>query len=150
MITKIYDYFYAALWNVCKALLIVQVIIVAYVVFGRFILHATPPWGEEGALVCMVWFCLVSATIAIRDDSHLRMTVIEMWLPPKVIKMIDNSNQVITFSFALFMLVAGIKLTALTSMSVMAGISISSAWLYAAVPVAGFTIMFALLEKVRK
>lgn len=150
MISKIYDCFYSILLNFCKVLLLAQIIIVAYVVFGRFILHSTPAWGEESALICMVWFCLVSSTLAIRDNTHLRMEVIEMVLPAKVIKIIDNLNHVIVFLFALFLVVAGIKITALTALNVLPGIGLKASWLYAAVPVTGFTLIFAILEKVRK
>lgn len=150
MISKIYNAFYSILLNFCKALLLAQILIVAYVVFGRFILHSTPAWGEESALICMVWFCLVSSTLAIRDNTHLRMEVIEMVLPAKVIKIIDNLNHVLVFLFAIFLIVAGIKVTALTALNVLPGIGLKASWLYAAVPVTGFTLIFAILEKVRK
>lgn len=150
MFTKVMDGFYTVVWALCKALLLAQVFIVAYVVFGRFVLHSTPAWGEETALICMVWFCLISATLPVRDNTHLRMTIIEMFLPAKVIKMIDKANHVITFCFGLFMVVSGFEVTKLTTMNVLPGIGITAAWLYVAVPLAGFTLIFALLEKVRK
>jgi len=150
MISKVYDKFFSFIMNFCKLLLLAQVLIVIYVVFGRYILHSTPAWGEESALICMVWFCLISPALAIRDGSHLKMEIIEMWMPDKVIKIIDNLNQLIVFFFALFLLIAGTRLTMLTALSILPGIGIKTSWLYVSLPVAGVAMIIALTEKVKK
>ncbi len=37
------------------SLLVLMTLIVSWVVFSRYALENTPAWGEEGALLCMVW-----------------------------------------------------------------------------------------------
>ena len=80
---KIFDYIYAFFVTACKLLLIITVVITAYLVFGRFVLHSQPVWGEEVVLMCITYMALISAALAIRDDSHMKMTVIEFLVPAK-------------------------------------------------------------------
>ena len=150
MFDKFFRVLYGVIMTLCKLLLVAQVLVVSWVVFGRFVLNKTPSWGEEGALLCMVWFCLMSATLAIKDDSHLKITVIDMILPGKVVKFLDHANYVLIFVFALFMLIEGVKLTQLTMLNVMPGLGIKSSWLFAAIPVTGAALILALIDKARE
>ena len=56
---------------ICKFMLVVQLVVVSGVVIGRYVFSVTPAWGEEMALFAMVWFGLLSASIGVRDDTHL-------------------------------------------------------------------------------
>ncbi len=51
-----------------------MVAVVCLVVFSRYVLNDTPRWGEEVALLAMVWFSLLSAVPAIWDNRHIRVT----------------------------------------------------------------------------
>ena len=56
---------------VCKVMLLIQLVVVSGVVFGRYVYSYSPAWGEELALFAMVWFGLLSASTRVRDDAHL-------------------------------------------------------------------------------
>ena len=71
-----------------------------------------------------------------------------MILPKKVIKIIDNLDQLVTLTFAVFLVYAGVRVTELSMMSILPGIGIKSAWLYASLPVTGAALLIALAEKV--
>ena len=150
MLDKIFHGFYTLVMTLCKVLLIAQVLIVSVVVFGRFVLNKTPSWGEEGALLCMVWFCLLSATLSIKDDSHLKITVIDMILPEKAVRVLARINNLLVFAFAIFMIDAGIQLTKLTMLNVMPGLGIQSSWLFVSIPVTGAALIVALFDKARE
>ena len=150
MLKKIAEHVNEALHNFCKILLLLQVIIVSYVVYGRFILNKTPAWGEPAVLLLMVWYSLLSAAVGIKEDAHIRMNIIDMIAPEKVLRFLERLNYVIIFAFSIFMIVAGYQVSVLASMSVMPGLYIPTSWLFAAVPVAGIFILIALLGKVRK
>jgi TRAP-type C4-dicarboxylate transport system permease small subunit len=130
----------------CKAFLLVQVIVVSIVVFGRVFFKVTPSWGEQVSLMAMVWFGLLSASIAVRDHSHICVTLLEKVLPPVWMKWNDRINAVLMFIFSAFMLVVGIQLTQLTALNILTGLNIPSSWLYASVPAAGLAIMVQIFR----
>ena len=61
MVDKICSTVRRGIYMVCCVLLACQVLIVSGVAASRYILKHTPPWGENLALICMVWFCLLSS-----------------------------------------------------------------------------------------
>ena len=143
--------FFNALRNIiletCNIFLIVQVIVIVIGVIGRKIFNKSPGWSEPVALLSMVWFCLLSATLVIKDDRHIRVTVIDYFIPERVKKYVDIFNDIVITAFALFMVIEGVKLTQLSALSIIAGLNIKSSWLFAAVPVAGAAFLIALIEK---
>jgi len=143
--TKIYK----SINNLCMALMVIQVLIVCYVVFGRFVLHKTPSWGEEMSLLAMVWFSLISVSLAVNDDSHIRIGLIDSILPKKILLWLKRVYFILTFLFALFMTIEGIKIMLLTHKAIMPGTGISRVWLYLSLPLAGISLMLVLICKVR-
>ena len=132
---------------VCVFLLGLQVLIVSGVAVSRYAFGYTPAWGEKSALLCMVWFCLLSATLALFDDTHLRMTLIDNFVSEKAIRVLNVIVMVLIFAFGSFMLLEGIGLVQLSSRNTMAGLGISNAYLYASIPVTGLAFMVVSLEK---
>ncbi|HBF36219.1 MAG TPA: hypothetical protein DDW50_02745 [Firmicutes bacterium] len=148
-VNKFFTALESLLENWCKFLLLVQIVIVAYVVFGRYVLKSTPGWGEASALMAMVWFGLMSASIGLRDDSHIKITFLEKYFSPVLIQWTDRLNLLLIFLFGIFMLVEGFKLTLLTSLNILTGLNIPSSWLYASVPATGLVIMLQTIHKIK-
>ena len=75
---------------ICKLLLIADIIITSVTVAGRYFPFFTAPhWGEEMVLTLMVYMAVLSATLAIRKRTHIRMTAFDQYLPKKVIICLD-------------------------------------------------------------
>ena len=73
-IKPVYDWTYKIMLFICKLLLIGDIIITSVVVAGRYFPFFTAPhWGEEMVLTLMVYMAVLSATLAIRKRSHIRM-----------------------------------------------------------------------------
>ena len=140
----------AAVEGFCKILLVALVLIVTWVVFGRYVLGQTPQWGEQLALMLMVWFGLLSASMAIRRGAHLKLAVLDLILPAKYLKPVHWFYIFVAAAFALFLIWSGIKLVELTSANTLSGLNISSAWQYLAVPVSGLAILVQILDKARE
>jgi TRAP-type transport system small permease protein len=147
---KFIEQAYKVIFGISKMFLMFQVIITSYVVFGRFILNKTPSWGEELSLMCMVWFSLLSAALAVKDDKHIRLSLVDMILPPKALKVLNGFTNLLIAIFGLFMAVAGVQLMILTKNSIMPGSGISSAWMYLSLIMAGLSIIIMIIGKVRK
>jgi TRAP-type C4-dicarboxylate transport system permease small subunit len=134
---------------VCTLLLSAQVLLVAWVAFCRYVLERTPAWGENSALLCMVWFCLLSVALAVLDDTHLRMTLIDNFVSAKAVRALNLFSLFLIGAFGLFMLVEGIGLTKLTHRNIMTGLGVPSSILYSSVPVSGAAFFFAAIDKGR-
>lgn len=146
---RFFTFFENLVENGCKFLLGVQIVIVSWVVFGRYVLKTTPGWGEASALMAMVWFGLISASIGIRENAHIKITFLEKYFPPSWIQWSDRLNLILIFFFGIFMLVEGCKLTILTSLNILTGLNIPSSWLYASVPVAGLAIVVQTIRNAK-
>lgn len=151
---KVFDTFCELLRKVigviCVGLLCAQVLLVSGVAISRYLFKYTPAWGENSALLCMVWFCLLCATLALYDDSHLRMTLIDNVAPPKAIRIMNIIDMVLVFVFGAFMLFEGVGLVQLTARNIMTGLGIPASILYASVPVSGLAFMIVSIEKAKE
>lgn len=124
-----------------------MVAITTYVVFNRFVIKSSLVWGEPVVLMCMVYMSLVSAALAIRNDTHIRMSVIDFVVPEKAISVMRGAAQVGIFGFGLFMIVYGWKFSILAGRNVMTGVGIKSMWLYITCPVAGVAVCLMEIER---
>lgn len=144
---KFYDAVYWLFMSFCKLVFIASICITSYVVFCRYILHLTPRWGEQAILLCMVYMALISASLAVRTDTHIRVMLIDYLLPQKVIGLLKAMSHVMIFGFSLFMIIYGVQFTALMGKSVMSGLGCKQSFLYASVPIAGVCMLLMQSEK---
>ncbi|WP_204271844.1 TRAP transporter small permease, partial [Escherichia coli] len=49
--------------------LLVMTAMVAWQVFGRYVLNASPSWTEPAALLLMSWFILLGSAVGVRDGT---------------------------------------------------------------------------------
>lgn len=98
----------------CVALLTIQVICILIMVSGRYVLHRIPQWTEQFALFCMVWFAMFSIALAVRDDSHVKMEIIDSLISPKVLLYFKLFGNICTAVFGYVMVYYGIGMTTLT------------------------------------
>jgi len=101
------------------------------------------------SLLAMIWFSLLSASLAVNDDSHIRIGLIDSIFPKKILLWLKRVFFILTFLFALFMFIEGTKLVLLTVKTILPGTGISSAWRYLSLPVAGMCLILVLIYKVR-
>lgn len=134
----------------CRAMLGLQAIICIIIFIGRYFLHYTPPWGEAAAMMCLVWLCILSSSLAIRDDTHLRMTVLDDILPAKVLMALDVLSSIVILCFALFMIYAGTGLVKMSTRNMITGLNIPFCWMNLSMPVTGVIYIFSVIENWRR
>lgn len=137
------------IYIICCILLACQVIIVSGVAASRYILKYTPPWGENLALICMVWFCLLSSAVAISGDLHLKVTLIDSFISEKTRIIMDLLDLVLVFVFGLVMVFGSYGLLELTSRNIMTGLGVPSSVLYAVIPVTGVAFLVSTIDRAR-
>ncbi len=83
--------------------LIVIVGIVAWQVFGRYVLNASPTWTETLALVLVLDVTLIGAAVGVRDAGHLGMESLLMLVPQKPRRLVEMAIHVLVAIFGVAM-----------------------------------------------
>lgn len=146
-----YDVTYKIIMTLCKILLVLDILITSMAVAGRYISFIPDPaWSEEVVLTLMTYMAVLSAALAIRDMSHIRMTALDKYLPRGLIKALDLLADVAVFALGVIMLTQGWKLAVnlgrfgkYDSMP-----WLSRFWMYFPIPLAGGAMMVFELERI--
>jgi TRAP-type transport system small permease protein len=138
---------YKIINGICVFFLTLMVLDVSIIVAGRFLFQKTPGWGEPLALLCVIWFSLLSPANALTDNRHLRVGYFLDRYPEEVRSIFNVIFYIIFFGISLFMIVKGGALTWQIKRSVVPGLNISQAFRYAAIPVSGLALFWATLKK---
>lgn len=131
----------------CRGFLVLQVLVSAYVVFGRFVLRSTPGWGSSLILFSLVWFSLLSVSLGIRDEAHVRLQIVDYVVPLKWQKYVGYVNHFFALLFGILMTVGGTIATISVIPNNMPGLEISRAWLFLSIPISGVLILLSLIDK---
>ncbi|MDB5371875.1 MAG: transporter small permease [Belnapia sp.] len=81
-VTVLLDGLTRAALFVAGGALVVMTGVVAWGVFGRFVLNDTPAWAEASALLLMGWVILGAAAAGVREGFHMGFETLRDILPP--------------------------------------------------------------------
>lgn len=90
--------------------LVILIVTFGWLVFGRYVLNATPTWVEQLALLLICYIAFLGAAAGVRDDTHLGVTVFRDMLPRGMQKIIMIGIDMALAVFGVIMLLAGITL----------------------------------------
>lgn len=148
----IYDITYKIVMLICKILLIADILVTIYMVIGRYIpFIAAPVWGEQIVLTLMVYMTVLSATLAIRRNAHIRMTALDKYLPDILVKSLDLLSDIAVTVLGIILLTQGIKVcqSPLAKFGKYDSIpTLSRVWMYLPMPIAGGTMIIFELEQI--
>lgn len=144
-----YDAVYKVTLTICKLLLVADILVVAFQVAGRYIpFIPDPSWTEQVVLTLMSYMAVLSAALAIRRGTHIRMTAFDRYIPKKILKFLDILADIAIFILAVIMIVQGWKYAqqigskgAYESMP-----WLSRFWMYFPVSLAGFAMLIFEIE----
>ncbi len=148
-IRPIYDVADKVVLFICKLLLIVDILITTMSVIGRYVPFVPDPaWSEEVVLTCMSYMAVLSAALAIRKGSHIRMTAFDRYLPKWLLKFLDILADICVFVLAFVMLVVGWKYAQqIVSRGTYVSMPfLSRFWMYFPIPLAGFAMIIFEIE----
>jgi len=127
---------------VCVVLLTVQLIAIVVMVFGRYFFKYVPPGTEQIALFCLVWFAMLSISLSVRDDSHVKMEVIDNIVGKKNVIWFQLFCALMTAIFGVILMSYGRQICAITRTSKLIGTSIPNSWLYGSAIAGGACMVF--------
>lgn len=150
-IKPVYDVTYKLVLTVCKLLLVVDILITGFAVLGRYVSFIPDPaWSEEIVLTCMAYMAVLSAALAIRKGSHIRMTAFDRYIPKTILRLLDIIADIAVLVLAIVMIVVGWRyaVTIGAKGSYVSMPSLSRFWMYLPVPIAGAAMFVFELESI--
>lgn len=150
-IKPVYDKVYQAVLFICKILLIADIAITSITVAGRYIPFINdPPWSEEIILTLMTYMAVLSAALAIRRGTHIRMSAFDRYLPKNLIKALDLLADLSVLVLAFVMLIVGWKYaTGIGSKGFYISMPhLSKFWMYFPIPLAGAAMIIFEIEAI--
>ena len=150
-IKPVYNWTYKVVMFICKILLIVDILVTSMAVLGRYVSFIPDPaWSEQVVLTCMVYMAVLSATLAIHTTSHIRMTVFDQYLPPKVVKTLDVVADIAVMVLGYILLTKGIEVcqSPLAKFGKYESLPwLSRVWMYIPIPLAGGSMIIFEIEQ---
>jgi TRAP-type C4-dicarboxylate transport system permease small subunit len=148
-IKPFYDHVDNVVLFICKMLLIIDILITAMAVTGRYVSFVPDPaWSEEVVLSCMAYMAVLSAALAIRRNSHIRMSAFDRYLPKKWLAVLDLISDVAVMILGFVMIIVGWNYAQkLGSRGFYVSMpSISRFWMYFPIPLAGVAMVIFEFE----
>ncbi|MDH3265451.1 MAG: TRAP transporter small permease [Gammaproteobacteria bacterium] len=128
--------------------LMLMTLIIAWQVFARYVLNASPAWGEQAALLLMIWYVMFAAAAGVREGFHIRITVFADSLPEKPKRVINLVAHAVVGLFGLGMAWWGAELVRETWQHVIPTLGLSRGVAYIPISAAGVLIFGFALEHV--
>ena len=148
-IHPLYKAIYDIVMTICKLLLIADILVTSWVVLARFVpAIPAPNWGEEVILTLMVYMTVLSASLAIRRNAHIRMTLFDNKLPKKAIPFFDLFSDILVLILAFIMAFKGLELANNIPGFFVALTWLPKFWQYFPISLAGFAMIFFEIERI--
>lgn len=91
--------------------LVVLTLIFGWLVFGRYVLNATPTWVEQAALLLVMVIAFLGAAVGIHENTHLSVTLLRDTVAAPVRTVFVVVTDLLLAGFGLLMLWYGGELT---------------------------------------
>ncbi|MEP5730495.1 MAG: TRAP transporter small permease [Sulfitobacter sp.] len=109
------DRFLDLLANTCRLMtgfaLVFLTVIGGWLVFGRYVLNATPTWVEQCSLLLVMLIAFLGAAVGVHDHTHLSVVMLRTAVPRVVRQMLVVATDVVMAGFGGFMFWYGFQLT---------------------------------------
>jgi TRAP-type C4-dicarboxylate transport system permease small subunit len=128
--------------------LVAMTVLVAWQVFGRYALNATPTWTEPSVLLLMSWFILLGAAVGVREGDHMGFEV-GLNLAPRPLRFVMRiTTAFVVLAFGISMAWYGAELARKTWSAAMPLIGISQGWDYVPMAMAGVLVALFAIERI--
>ncbi len=88
---------------ICGVALVFLTVIFGWLVYGRYVLNATPTWVEQVSLLLIVLIGFLGASIGVRYKTHLGVTFFRDYSPRPVRRFLELLSYVIMGGFGIVM-----------------------------------------------
>lgn len=128
--------------------LMVMTAIIAWQVFARYVLNASPAWAEQAALLLMIWYVMLAAAAGVREGFHIRIRVFADALPEPLRQIAAITAHAVVGLFGLAMAFWGSELVAATWQHAIPTVALPRGVAYIPIAIAGVLIACFSLEHI--
>jgi TRAP-type C4-dicarboxylate transport system permease small subunit len=137
------------LW-ISGAGLFVMTMVVAWQVWGRFVLNNSPTWTEPTSLMLMLWFIFLAAAVGVRQRFHLSLDLVRQLVPARVNAVMDTLSFTVVGIFGAAMIWYTRVLIAQTWEVHIPGLGLPAGLAYLSIAVSGALIVVFSIEHLLK
>jgi len=135
-----------ALW-IAGAGLIAMTAIVAWQVFSRYVLNASPSWTEAVSILVMSWFIFLGAAVGVRENFHMGFDVLVHVLPDGARVWMRAISDLAILAFGLGMAVYGSQLMVQTWTATLPVLGLPGGFSYMPLAAGGALVALFALER---
>lgn len=145
-LTKLNDAVAAAIKVAVVLMVIIMLSTLSAQVAMRYFFNVALSWSEELSLALFTWVVLLSAALCVRENRHVRMTLLIERIPSAYRANAERCIYLLTASFGAYLAFSGVTYCLETRGMTSPAIAYPIEFLYAAGPVCGILIALFALE----
>lgn len=135
-----------ALW-ISATGMIAMTAMVAWQVFARYVLNASPSWTEPASVMVMSWFIFLGAAVGVRENFHMGFDVLVHFLPERAAPWMRAISDLAVLVFGIGMVVYGLQLTIDTWTAVLPVLHLPGGFTYMPIVAGGVLMALFALER---
>jgi TRAP-type C4-dicarboxylate transport system permease small subunit len=135
-----------ALW-IATIGMITMTVIVAWQVFSRYVLNASPSWTEAASILVMSWFIFLGAAVGVRENFHMGFDVLVYFLPDAAKAWMRGASDLAILAFGLGMVIYGSQLMIQTWTATIPVLGLPGGFSYMPIVAGGVLITLFTLER---
>ena len=125
---------------VCLLLTVGFILCLLLQIFFRYVVNSPLTWTGELAVFQFLWVVLLLASVGVRENFHVRLTLLVDCLGPGLRRLVERLVLAAIVAFGIYMVTAGLRFVDLTWGNSSAAIRYPLQALYSAAPVSGLLI----------
>lgn len=91
--------------------LVVLTVMFGWLVFGRYVLNATPTWVEQASLLLVMTIAFLGAAVGVHENTHLSVTTLRTFSPRSLRSFYTIATDLLLAGFGGLMVRYGAELT---------------------------------------
>jgi len=124
------------------AMIIMTPVVFANVIL-RFLFRRSLVWSPEVARYCFVWITFLGTAVALRENSHAKVSLLLEKATGNVRKFVEMANYTVMSGLSILLIYSGIKQTSSIWSTCAAYMRfLSMGWMYLTIPICGFLMLF--------
>src|SRR6267142_3814824 len=145
------DLVLALLTEVPAAILIfVETVVLFAGVVARYVFHRPIIWSDELASILFLWLAMLGATIALRHNSHMRLTLFVNRAAESTRQWLEAAGSAIAAAFVAVILLPAFEYAADERFITTPALEISNSWRTAAIPVCATLMMTIIILRMAR
>lgn len=143
--SKLSEWIYRVTTFICVLCLGVELVSVLIMVLGRYVFNKVPIWCDQLSLMSLVWMVILSITLSLYKENHMKVELIDKVLPPKAVAALKYFSNIVICGFSVLMVYHGAVMFNLTRHAKLSGFRVSQGLLYLPLIICGVLSIYMMV-----